>query len=335
MLRWRGPIDWIIQTLSGRPVQKLDREVLAALRMGVYQLRWLDRIPPHAAINESVELIKKARKRSAAGFANAILRKVTRESVEWPDEATRLSCPQWLLDRWCAQYGWDTAHGIAEAALRRPERFVRIRPGNDIPAGFDPTDVPGAYVENSADRLKSVAQLQVQDISAQTIVPLLELQPGQTFLDLCSAPGNKTAASSGDRGPWNRVRPLVRAAATRASRGYPASRPRRHPAAALCPQVRSHSGGCTVLRDRHTCAQPGDQMEAASRGSNRPPAPPGCHPAQCPCVAISWRTPGLFHLLARELRKMRRFRALPGWATFVSPCSESRAATGATAFSPP
>lgn len=192
VLRWRGPIDWIIQTLSGRPVQKLDREVLAALRMGVYQLRWLDRIPPHAAINESVELIKKARKRSAAGFANAILRKVTRESVEWPDEATRLSCPQWLLDRWCAQYGWDTAHGIAEAALRRPERFVRIRPGNDIPAGFDPTDVPGAYVENSADRLKSVAQLQVQDISAQTIVPLLELQPGQTFLDLCSAPGNKT-----------------------------------------------------------------------------------------------------------------------------------------------
>ena len=83
VLRWRASIDWIIRTLSGRPIVKLDREVLAALRMGVYQLRWLDRIPPHAAINESVELIKRARKRSATGFANAVLRKVTRDSLEF------------------------------------------------------------------------------------------------------------------------------------------------------------------------------------------------------------------------------------------------------------
>jgi 16S rRNA (cytosine967-C5)-methyltransferase len=188
VLRWRSAIDWILQKLGGRPVGKLDREVLAAMRLGVYQLRWLDRIPAHAAINESVELIKKARKRSAAGFANAILRKVTREAVEWPDEATRLSCPQWLLDRWSAQYGVAVAQGIAEAALRRPERFVRVRPGEEAPAGLAATEVPGAYVG-----VGDAVGLQVQDISAQTIVPLLELQPGQTFLDLCSAPGNKTA----------------------------------------------------------------------------------------------------------------------------------------------
>ena len=186
VLRRRGAIDWIIQKLSGRPVQKLDREVLAALRMGVYQLRWLDRIPAHAAINESVELIKKARKRSAGGFANAVLRKVTREPLEWPDDATRLSCPQWLLDRWSARYGAEVARGIAEAGLQRPERFVRIPPGADVPAGLEATDVEGAYVGDAGE-------LQVQDISAQAIVPLLNLQPGQTFLDLCSAPGNKTA----------------------------------------------------------------------------------------------------------------------------------------------
>ena len=93
VLRWRGAIDWIIEGLAGRAVRKLDREVAAALRMGVYQLRWLDRIPAHAAINESVELIKRARKRSATGFANAVLRKVNRDNVEWPDEATRISCP--------------------------------------------------------------------------------------------------------------------------------------------------------------------------------------------------------------------------------------------------
>ena len=185
--RWRRAIDWIIQTLSGRSVSKLDAEVLAALRMGIYQLRWLDRVPAHAAINESVELIKRARKRSATGFANAVLRKVTRDNVEWPDEATRLSCPQWLLDRWAAEYGWETACKIAAVSLQRPERFVRVPPGEPVAGGLEPTDVPGAYVTQMPVSARN------QDISSQTIVPLLDLHPGQTFLDLCSAPGNKTA----------------------------------------------------------------------------------------------------------------------------------------------
>ena len=186
VLRWRAAIDFLIEKLSGRPIRKLDAEVLTALRMGVYQLRWLDRVPAHAAINDSVELIKRARKMSAAGFANAVLRKVTRDPIDFPDDATRLSCPQWLIDRWSAQYGPDLSQGIAEAALQRPETYVRVRPGASVPQDLEATDVPGAYLGYS-DRL------QVQDISSQTIVPLLELQPGQTFLDVCSAPGNKTA----------------------------------------------------------------------------------------------------------------------------------------------
>jgi 16S rRNA (cytosine967-C5)-methyltransferase len=190
VLRWRGAIDWIIEKLAGRPARKMDSEVLAALRMGVYQLRWLDRIPAHAAINESIELIKRARKRSAAGFANAVLRKVTRDAVDWPDQSTRLSCPQWMLDRWSARYGAEAARGIAEAGLRRPERFVRVAPGEDVGAGLEATEVAGAYLDR---RPKPAPQGRIQDISSQTIVPLLDLQPGQTFLDLCSAPGNKTA----------------------------------------------------------------------------------------------------------------------------------------------
>ncbi len=191
VLRRLGSIDWILEQLSGKPVRKLDSEVRAALRMGVYQLRWLDRVPAHAAINESVELIKRARKRSATGFANAVLRKVTRGEVPWADDATRLSCPQWLFEKWSARYGAQTALGIAEASLRRPECFFRIGPGQPVPAGLQATEVPGAYV--AAEGLKSVATGRVQDISSQAVVPLLELQAGQTFLDLCSAPGNKTA----------------------------------------------------------------------------------------------------------------------------------------------
>lgn len=186
VLRYRAAIDFLIETLSGRPPRKLDPEVLTALRIAIYQLRWLDRIPPHAAINESVELIKRAHKRSAAGFANAVLRKVTRDPVAWPDDATRLSCPAWLLDRWSARFGPEAADAIAAKALDRPERFIRVGPAEQPPPGAEPTDVPGAY-------LSPAEGYRIQDVSSQAIVPLLDLQPGQTFLDLCSAPGNKTA----------------------------------------------------------------------------------------------------------------------------------------------
>jgi 16S rRNA (cytosine967-C5)-methyltransferase len=129
--------------------------------MGIYQLRYLERIPAHAAVAESVDLVKRARKTSAAGFVNAVLRKVNRDPVAWPSREVELSCPEWLLERWERQYGADAAAGIARAALAEPEKYTR-----------------GG---------------RVQDIGSQSIVPLLELAPGQSFLDLCAAPGNKTA----------------------------------------------------------------------------------------------------------------------------------------------
>ncbi|MCU1272682.1 MAG: NusB/RsmB/TIM44, partial [Bryobacterales bacterium] len=74
-LRYQAQLDHLIGLYSGRPAARLDAEVRIALRMAIYQLRYLERIPPHAAVSEAVELIKRARKRSAAGFANAVLRK--------------------------------------------------------------------------------------------------------------------------------------------------------------------------------------------------------------------------------------------------------------------
>ena len=159
-LRYRAQLDFLIERFSGRR-QKLDIEVRIALRMGIYQLRYLDRIPPHAAVADSVELVKRAHKRSAAGFVNAILRQVDRTPVEWPNREIALSCPEWLMARWEAQFGAGTAEAIARAALAEPEKYTR--------------------------------GTRTQDIGAQAIVPLLQLQAGQTFLDLCAAPGNKTA----------------------------------------------------------------------------------------------------------------------------------------------
>jgi 16S rRNA (cytosine967-C5)-methyltransferase len=189
-LRRQAQLDYLIGRLSGRRVEALDEEVRIALRMGIYQLRYLERIPPHAAVTESVELVKRARKRSAAGLVNAVLRKVDREPVAWPDRAAELSQPAWMLERWERQYGPETAAAIARANLERPEAFVRVPAGCPPPGpAFEPTDVPGCYrvLEGGAQGFR------MQDIGSQSIVPLLDLEPGQTLLDLCAAPGNKTA----------------------------------------------------------------------------------------------------------------------------------------------
>jgi 16S rRNA (cytosine967-C5)-methyltransferase len=160
VLRYRAQLDFLIEHYAGRK-QKLDIEVRIALRMAIYQLRHLERIPPHAAVTDAVDLVKRARKRSAAGFVNAILRSVDRDPVAWPNREVELSCPEWLLARWERQFGAEAAEGIARAALLEPEKYTR--------------------------------GTRTQDIGAQSIVPLLALEAGQSFLDLCAAPGNKTA----------------------------------------------------------------------------------------------------------------------------------------------
>src|ERR1017187_8861040 len=107
-LRYRAQLDFLIEHYSGRR-QKLDIEVRIALRMGIYQLRYLEPIPSHAAVTDSVDLVKRAHKRSAAGFVNAILRQVDRDTVAWPNREIELSCPEPLLARWEAQFGREAA----------------------------------------------------------------------------------------------------------------------------------------------------------------------------------------------------------------------------------
>jgi 16S rRNA (cytosine967-C5)-methyltransferase len=188
-LRYQGQLDFLIRHYSRRKPEDVEEPVRIALRMGLFQLRYLDRIPVHAAVHESVELAKSYR-RIAAGFVNAVLRKVNRAPVKWPDEATALSCPAWLMDRWDKHFGSGQGGKIAAAALEEPARYIRVRPGEPVPAGLDlaPTNVPGCYQLVSG----SAGSMRLQDIGSQGIVPLLDLLPGQTYLDLCAAPGNKT-----------------------------------------------------------------------------------------------------------------------------------------------
>lgn len=185
-LRFQAQLDFLIDHFAGRAL-KLDPEVRIALRLAIYQMRYLERIPKHAAVGESVELVKRAHKRNAAGLVNAVLRQVNRSPVEWPDRATELSCPAWMLDRWAAQWDRGTAEGIARAALCAPETWVR---SPAAAPNLESTDLPGCYRLRSGDPPPGS---RIQDIGSQSVVPLLRLQPGHRFLDLCAAPGNKTA----------------------------------------------------------------------------------------------------------------------------------------------
>src|SRR5580692_1304684 len=125
VLRWRSRLDAEIATAASQPLSKLDLEILIALRLALYQFLWLDRIPQRAALHESVELVKRARKRSAAPFVNAVLRKLSatqrnvaapaRDNTASPETLARtLAHPLWLVEHWTRQYGLSAARQICQ-----------------------------------------------------------------------------------------------------------------------------------------------------------------------------------------------------------------------------
>ncbi|QHS50471.1 transcription antitermination factor NusB [Edaphobacter sp. 12200R-103] len=160
-LRWQIALDGRIQTMLQRPDQRLAEPVAIALRLGAFQLLHLDRIPPHAAINESVELVRASGNPHATGMANAILRKVMTQKPGRPIHestsalATRLSHPGWMVERWASNYGRSVAIKICEAGQRElgaPELFAdsaeqdlpRMDDGSRLVAELAAVAAPGA-----------------------------------------------------------------------------------------------------------------------------------------------------------------------------------------------
>ena len=219
ILRWRGEIDHRLQQLSGRAPQTLDREVVTALRMGVYQIAFLEKIPKSAAVNESVELTKLSPKRSAAGLVNAVLRKCEPENLlqvaaTSPNDPELLACvrrsvPAWMLERWEKNFGVEAANRLAWAATQVPPATLRICSSTP-----DPDDVStrlaekgsnvrrGKYAPNAlipeagggtVSRLAEEMGLAIQDEASQLIPELLQVCEGERVLDLCAAPGMKTS----------------------------------------------------------------------------------------------------------------------------------------------
>ena len=201
-LRWQGQLDWLAGRFSGKLPEHWDPEVRLALHMGLYQLRFLERVPASAAVEQSVALVKRARKGSAAGLVNAVLRKVTRAPLEslfppsMPEPARQvieLSHPGWLLERWARHYGPERAQAIARIHNRPPPMFIRVPTGTNIKAGK-----PCRYVRNcrevTGEIRRLTGQFPVQEEASQIVPYLLDPKAGDRVLDLCAAPGMKTGA---------------------------------------------------------------------------------------------------------------------------------------------
>ncbi len=219
VLRWRSRLDDEIAETSSQPISKLDLEILIALRLALHQLRWLDRIPPRAAIHESVELVKRARKRSAAPFVNAILRKFaakaqsspeTPQSADSPEALARAYAhPFWLVERWAKEYGLPAAKQVCEYNQSIPPTTIRLRdPAVEAELAAEGIQLAPGTLLVSARRIQSgditktqafrAGRVVIQDEASQLVAALVG--HGSQILDCCSAPGGKTRAIA-DRNP--------------------------------------------------------------------------------------------------------------------------------------
>jgi 16S rRNA (cytosine967-C5)-methyltransferase len=210
----RATLDHVIATLADRPVERLEPGVRAALELGVLQLAFMDRIPPHAAVTESVELAKTA-SRGGAGLVNAVLRRAAREApalvAALPDgtpqqAALRHSHPLWIAELWFETLGPAAARALmaannepAEAALRAntlklpaAELAARLpvpsHAADRLPEGL----VLDAPFDAFASPLWEDGLFMPQSRAAMTVARTLAPQPGEAVLDLCAAPGGKT-----------------------------------------------------------------------------------------------------------------------------------------------
>ncbi len=219
VLRWQIFLDRTFRPLLKKPNAKLDAEILIALRLGAFQLLFLDRIPAHAAIAESVEMAKQAGQRFASGMVNAVLRKLA--GAPRPDitEAVLLEAhPAWMVERWVANYGEEAARAICRHGQEQPaialrtavadvqdelaRAAVEVAPGELLTCAR--TVMAGDVTATEAFR---TGRVRIQDEGSQLIAELAVANLNESrgrILDACAAPGGKTLILA-ERNPQARI----------------------------------------------------------------------------------------------------------------------------------
>jgi 16S rRNA (cytosine967-C5)-methyltransferase len=230
-LRWMGALDAVIAAFVGRPVSRLDPEVLDALRLGAFQLLHMDRIPARAAIDDGVELVREQRKSSASGLVNAVLRRIDRERDHLPLPArpadaanvadgttaealdylsVALSHPRWLTERWLAARGFSETEAWLRfdntpAPVTLRVNTLRASRGDLVerleqaavrvePTRFAPEGLVVLEGHPLSTPLFDEGLFFVQDEASQLVAEAAGARPGDRVLDACASPGGKTLA---------------------------------------------------------------------------------------------------------------------------------------------
>ncbi len=232
-LRWQRALDHLVSHYAKRPLTKVDPDVLAILRLSVFQLLHLDRVPAAAVVDDAVSLTRAARKSSASGFVNAVLRSLLRERhrlplpprPESPDDRAAVlaylgvtcSHPDWLVARWLDRYGFDRTEAWLQfnnstAPLTLRANTLRVNRGQlqELLSRHDVETAPTRYAPEgltvgSGNPLHTSEDesFLVQDEASQLVPLVVDAQPRERILDLCASPGGKTvamAASMNDSG---------------------------------------------------------------------------------------------------------------------------------------
>jgi 16S rRNA (cytosine967-C5)-methyltransferase len=199
-------LDHAIETLGRRKVHRLDPPVRAALRLGAYQLGYVDGVPRYAAVNESVELVRRARLERAVAFTNAVLRRLAdgiRDLVDGLPEATareaalKHSYPDWIAEVWERDLGLPEAIALMQAQNEPAKTVVRLVRG--AIAGAEDHDIPGAWhVERVDEEALADGRIWPQSRASQLVGLAVDAREGERTLDLCAAPGGKATMLAGD-----------------------------------------------------------------------------------------------------------------------------------------
>lgn len=207
-------LDYNLSLYLEKPLKKLKAEVLILLRLGAYQILFMDKVPSSAAVNESVKLSKKSCG-FASGLINAVLRKVDRNGLCLPYEkdkaeylSVKHSCEKWICEKWIKEYGADDTEKILESCNGSPDVYIRVNTtkisADDLIKKFlnEGVIAEKTYIENALkvvlggtdiEKLEaySVGYFHVQDLASQICIKALGAQKGERVFDLCSAPGGK------------------------------------------------------------------------------------------------------------------------------------------------
>lgn len=219
-VKWKLPIDWIIQKHSSIKMNKISPWILNVLRLGVYQLLYTQKVPESAACNESVNLAKKYGHSASGRFVNGVLRNIARNknSLTYPDEKKNLtgflsvkySHPEWMVKEWLERFGREFTESLLESNNQVPDFTVRVNTLKTSreqledslnKAGIETSKgryVPEALIiknPSAFSRLETfkAGHFQVQDESSMMVGKILDPKPGELVMDVCSAPGGKAA----------------------------------------------------------------------------------------------------------------------------------------------